>query len=313
MKAIRIHRFGGGETMSLEELPTPRPGPGELLVRIHAASINPVDAKIRAGKYPGVTSQMLPYGLGRDMAGVVEEAGQDAGDVNPGDAVFAFLDIARGGYADHVIATPAEVTPKPLSLGLVAAAAVPLAGITAWQGLFDHGGLASGQRVLIHGGAGGVGHFAIQFAKARGAWVATTVSAGDRDFARDLGADLAIDYKAERFEDEVRDLDLVYDLVAGETQERSWSVLKKGGTLVSTLTQPPEDKARAHGVRGLRYTAQPNADQLMEIGRLIDQGKVKVTVAKIFPLAEAQAAQDYLDQEHVRGKIVLAVDQGSAR
>ena len=313
MRAIRIHRFGGGEAMRIEELPTPRPGPGEVLVRIGAASVNPVDAKIRAGKYPAVTAAMLPYTLGRDMAGVIEAVGPGIDEFNPGDAVFGYLDIARGGYADYVIATPAEVTPKPLSLGLVAAAAVPLAGLTAWQGLVEHGGLAPGQRVLIHGGAGGVGHFAIQFAKALGAWVATTVSAGDLDFARALGADLAIDYRAERFEDKVRDLDLVYDLIAGDTQERSWSVLKQGGMLVSTLTQPSVDKARAHGVRGLRYTAQPNAEQLMGIGRLIDQGKVRVTVAKIFPLVEAQAAQDYLDSAHVRGKIVLAINQGSAR
>jgi NADPH:quinone reductase-like Zn-dependent oxidoreductase len=305
MKAIRIHQFGS--ELHLDDIATPEPRSGEMLIRIRAASVNPVDGKIRAGKYPAVNSEMLPYVLGRDMAGTVERVGPDVGGFKIGDSVFAFLDIARGGYADHVIATPVETVPIPRSLDQVVAAAVPLAGITAWQGLFDYGRLVGGQRVLIHGGAGGVGHFAIQFAKAYGAWVATTVSRQDREFAGELGADLVIDYKEERFEDKVRDIDLVYDLIAGETQDRSWQVLKKGGALVSTLTQPPEDKSKAHGVRGLRYTAQPNANELAEIGRLIDEGKVKVTIAKTFPLTEARAAQDYLDTEHVRGKVVLIV------
>ncbi len=161
---------------------------------------------------------------------------------------------------------------------------MPLAGITAWQGLFDHGGLRSGQRVLIHGGTGGVGHFAVQFAKARGATVFTTVAGEDKDFARELGADEAIDYKAQRFEDVARDIDVVFDLIGGETQERSWSVLKPGGIIVSTLAKPDEAKAKQHGARGTNFMARENGEQLAEIGRLIDEGKVRPFIAGVFPL-----------------------------
>lgn len=303
MKTVRIHQFGG--ELRIDDVPMPEPRRGEMLVKVRAASVNPVDAKIRDGKYPPIRADMLPYTLGRDIAGTVVKVGGDVAGFGVGTELCAFIDIARGGYAEYAIATPAESAPKPLGLDLVVAGAIPLAGITAWQGLFDHGELRQGQRVLIHGGAGGVGHFAIQFAKAYGAWVATTVSARDREFASALGADLVIDYTAELFEEKLHDLDLVYDLIAGETQDRSWQVLKRGGTLVSTLTQPSAEKAKAHGVRGVRYTAQPQGTELADIGKLVGEGKVKITVSKTFPLSEARAAQDFLQNEHVRGKVVL--------
>jgi NADPH:quinone reductase-like Zn-dependent oxidoreductase len=307
MKAIRIHAFGGEDALQLEELPLPAPGDGEMLVRIHAASVNPVDAKIRAGSYPAVKEDQLPYTLGRDLSGTIEKLGPGTKGFRRGDAVFAYIAIERGAYAEFAIVKPGEAAARPSSLDHVAAAALPLAGITAWQGLFDHGKLRTGQRVLIHGGAGGVGHLAVQFAKAHGAWVATTVSAKDVDFARELGADLVIDYKAERFENKVQDLDLVFDLIAGETQERSWKLLKKGGILVSTLQRPSEEKARQFGVQGTRYTAAPHGGQLAEIARLVDEGKVQPHVEKTFALAEAREAQHFLENEHVRGKLVLEV------
>src|SRR4051812_42866562 len=259
MQAVGIHRFGGPEVMAVEEVDRPTPAANEVLIKVFAASINPVDAKMREGKYPVVTEKDLPYVLGRDVSGEIAAAGSEVAGFGSGDEVFAFLSPEHGGYEEFVTARADEVAAKPRSLDAVGAAAVPLAGITAWQGLFDHGGLQSGQRVLIHGGAGGVGHFAIQFAKAVNAFVATTVAAEDFDFVRELGADQAVDYKNQRFEEVVDEVDMVFDLIAGDTQQRSWDVLKPGGTLVSTLSHPSEEHAHLHRARGVSYMAEPNA------------------------------------------------------
>jgi NADPH:quinone reductase-like Zn-dependent oxidoreductase len=245
--------------------------------------------------------------LGRDVAGVVERIGSRITRFEKGDAVYAMLGRDVGGYAEYALATEAEAAPSPVSLDFVQAAAVPLAALTAWQGLFDHGGLRAGQRVLIHGGAGGVGHFAVQFAKAKGAWVATTVSHDDIDMVRRLGADQAIDYKNEKFEDAARDIDLVYDLIAGETQTRSFAVLKTGGAMVSTLQKPDEALAKAHNIRAMHYMATPNASQLEEIARLIDAGKVKVVIDAIYPLEEAAKAHAHIEHDHIHGKVVLKI------
>lgn len=306
MKAVRIHDYGGPEVLSLDEVQFPEPHDDEVVLKVHAASVNPVDYKIRSGKYGG-GKEKLPITLGRDVSGVVETCGTRAHTLKRGDPIYAMLGHDRGGNAEYVVVKAVEGTAKPEHLSHTEAAAVPLAGLTAWQGLFDHGGLKAGQRVLIHGGAGGVGHLAIQFAKAKGAFVATTVSRDDVDFVLQLGADQAIDYEHERFEDLVEDVDVVFDLVAGETQDRSWSVLKPGGIIVSTLSQPSEEKARAHKARGTHYMAQPNAAQLAEIGRLIEVGKVKPFVQATYPLAEVAKAEERLEREHTRGKIVLEV------
>jgi NADPH:quinone reductase-like Zn-dependent oxidoreductase len=305
MKVVRIHQFGGEDVLKLEEVPTPTPGQGEALVRIHAASVNPVDAKMRAGSYSVIKEDKLPYVLGRDLSGVVERLGQAVGGLQVGDPVFAFIAPERGAYAEFAIVTTGEMAPKPTRIDHAHAAGAALAGITAWQGLFDQGRLEPGQRVLIHGGGGGVGHLAIQLAKAKGAWVATTVSETDIEFARQLGTDEVIDYKDERFEDRLSDLDLVFDLIAGEIQDRSWSVLKRGGALISTLTSPPPETARIHGVRAARFTAEPNAAQLREIALLMERWKVRVHVDRTFKLADARAAEHHLDQAHVQGKVVL--------
>jgi NADPH:quinone reductase-like Zn-dependent oxidoreductase len=308
MKAIRIHAFGGLDALKFEDLPIPEPREGEFLVKVEAASVNPVDYKIREGKYPAVQADKLPLVMGRDLAGIIATRGAHASDqLKEGDTVYAMLGPDRGGYAEYAIVKATEATRRPASIDAIAAAAVPLAGLTAWQGLFRYGELQEEQRVLIHGGSGGVGHFAIQFAKAKGAHVIATVSGAHLDFVRSIGADEAIDYKKQRFEDIVHDVDLVYDLVAGDTQERSFAVLRRGGILVSTLTEPDQEKARAYGVRALRYTVNENAAELDEIARLIDAGKVKSKVSKIFPLAEAAKAQQFLAEAHPEGKIVLRV------
>jgi len=307
MKTQRFHAFGGPAVLKMEDLPRPELGEEELLVKVMAAGVNPVDYKIREGKYPDVKAEQLPYVPGREIAGVVEACGGLVDEWKEGDAIFAMLGIEHGGYAEYAIVKDSEAAAKPRSLDFIAAASVPLAGLTAWQGLFRYGELKAGQRVLIHGGSGGVGHFAIQFAKVAGAYVITTVSAPHIDFVRSLGADQVIDYKAQRFEDVVKDVDLVYDLVAGQTQERSFEVLKHGGILVSTLSEPSQEKARAKGVRALRYTCKENAGELEEIGRLIDDGKVKPKIARTYALAEAASAQDFVEQGHTEGKVVLKI------
>jgi NADPH:quinone reductase-like Zn-dependent oxidoreductase len=310
MKAIRIHGFGDLEVLQLDDVPIPKPGEGELLVRIHAASVNPVDYKIRRGTVPWVSREMLPMTLGRDLSGTVESAGAGVDAFSDGDALYAMLGgIDRGSYAEYVLVRPNEAAPKPARLSHIEAAAVPLAALTAWQGLFDHGHLEDGQTVLIHGGSGGVGHFAIQFAKVKGAAVSTTVSAQNLDFVEELGADRAIDYESQRFDKIARDVDLVLDLIGGETRERSWSVLKPGGVLVSALGEPSREEAMRHRAHGVGYRAQPNAGQLAEIGRLIDQGKVRPVIMASYPLAEARQAHERLERGHVRGKIVLVVTE----
>jgi NADPH:quinone reductase-like Zn-dependent oxidoreductase len=306
MKAVRIHSFGSVEVLQLDEIPTPQPGPGEVLVKVQAASVNPVDCKTRSGEFRPV-GLMMPLTLGRDISGVVEQVGSDVSDVKVGDEVYALLDGDHGGYAEYVIAKTSDIAPKPTRIDHIHAAAVPLAATTAWQGLFDHGNLKAGERVLIHGAAGGVGHFAVQFAKDRGAYVIATARTEDRDLLRNLGADEIIDYKRERFEEHVHNIDLVLDLVAGETQQRSWNCLKPGGRIVSTLQPPSKVEAARHRAKGEAFLAEPNRDELTQISRLIDDGKVRVFVQQLLPLNEVRRAHDHIEHEHVRGKVVLAV------
>jgi NADPH:quinone reductase-like Zn-dependent oxidoreductase len=308
MKAVRLYAFGAPEVLKFQDIAQPVPKTGELLVKVTGAGINPVDYKIRQGGYPKVTEAQLPITLGRDISGIVQGGGERDGPFKNGDEVFALLDWTLGGYAEYAAVSALNCAVKPSSMDLRDSGAIPLAGLTAWQGIFDHGGLRAGQRILIHGGAGGVGHFAVQFAKSHGAYVATPVSAGDAEFVGGLGADLVIDRKAQRFEDVAKNMDVVYDLIGGETRARSWSVLKIGGILVSTLGQPDVSIAASHGVRAQGYTAQPNAGQLAQIGELINAGKVRPVITRTFGLAEAAQAHRYLEQEHPRGKVVFAVE-----
>lgn len=311
MKAIRMHRTGGPAVLKLEEVEQPEPGRGELLIEVQAASVNPVDTKIRAGKFKLFQAQ-LPAIIGRDIAGIVRKLGPAAakGEKNgfkAGDAVFGMLDYDRGAYAEYTVASPREIAHRPKKLGEREAGSLGVAALTAWQGLFDHGRLRKGQRVLIHGGAGGVGHFAVQFAKVRGATVIATASKRDTAWVRRIGADQVIDYQNEKFEEKTGDIDLVFDLIGGETQERSWKVLKKGGGLISTLEEPSKAQARQHHARSMRMVVKVNRRQLGEIARLIVAKRVRVKLAKVFPLAKARQAHEWLEKGHLRGKVELKV------
>ncbi len=310
MRAVTLPRFGGPEVLEIAERPWPQPVDDEVLVRVHAASVNPVDYKIRRGGYPRVTPEMLPVTMGRDLAGTIETLGTRAHNMlSHGDRVFAFIAFDRGAQAGYAIVKAVELVAMPRSLDFTQAAAVPLAAMTAWQGLFDHGQLKPGQSVLIQGGAGGVGHLAVQLAKAKGARVLTTVRGADVGYARELGADVVIDRERERFE-EAGEVDLVLDLAGGEVQARSVTMVKPGGALVSAIavSDDAQAAARARGVRvSERWMATPNAAQLGEIADLIDAGKVRPTVACTFPLDEASAAHAALEAGGVRGKIVLTI------
>jgi NADPH:quinone reductase-like Zn-dependent oxidoreductase len=308
IRKVRIHRFGGPEVLQVDHVEPSQPDALQVSVRVKAASINPVDFKIRGGHYPAVSEDRLPYTLGRDVAGVIEKCGAQATRFNVGDEVLSMVGIGGGGYAEKAVLDQAALARKPTAIDYVHAAAIPLAGTTAWQGLFRYGQLKAGQSVLIHGGSGGVGHFAIQLAKAKGARVLTTVSTDNVEFALKLGADVVIDYKTQRFEDHVQDLDMVFDLIDGETRERSWKLLKRGGILVSTLTDPSQDAARQRGVRATRYTVESNGSELAEIMELVATGRVRPHVQKTFRLEEAASAMAAVEKGSSVGKIVLSLE-----
>lgn len=307
IREVRIHRFGGPDVLQVDRVEPSLPDASQVLLRVMAASVNPVDFKIRSGQYPAVKEDRLPYTLGRDVSGSIEKCGAQATQFKIGDEVFGMVGIGGGGYAEKVVLDQQALARKPSLLDHEHAAAIPLAGQTAWQGLFRYGQLKAGQSVLIQGGSGGVGHLAIQFAKAKGARVITTVSTENVEFARSLGADVVIDYKTQRFEDQAHDLDMVFDLIDGETRERSWKLLKRGGILVSTLTEPSQEMARRHGVRATRYTVEANGSELTAIADLVASGKVKPHVQRIFRLEEASTALAALERGGAVGKIVLSL------
>jgi NADPH:quinone reductase-like Zn-dependent oxidoreductase len=308
MQAVRFHDYGGSGVLVLEEVPRPQTGPGEVLIRVHAAGVNPLDWKVRAGHVKAMIAHRLPLIPGWDVSGVVEAVAPEVTAFKVGDAVYGMLDFRRNGaYAEYVASRPSHLAIKPRSIYHIQAGAVPLASLTAWQSLFQVAGLKSGQTVLIHAAAGGVGHFAVQFAKEKGARVIGTASADNEGFLRKLGADQVIDYRTTRFEEVVRDADVVLDTIGGHTQERSWQVLKKGGILVATLGISSPDGAKQHGVRGEGVLVHPDTSHLAQIAGVIDDGKVKPAVTTTFPLAQAARAHDLSEAGHVRGKIVLQV------
>jgi NADPH:quinone reductase-like Zn-dependent oxidoreductase len=308
MKAIVVHEYGGPEVLKYEDAPRPEPKENEILVRVIAAGVNPVDGMIRSGMFAKYEKNTFPIIPGGDIAGVVEKTGSKVTKFKTGDPVYAYIRLKNGGgYAEYAVATEDEAAPKPGSISYIEAAAVPIVAETAWQALIDSAKLSAGQSVLIHGGSGGVGTFAIQIAKARGAKVFATASTANQDLLKELGADVAIDYTKQKFEDIAKDVDVVLDSVGKDTLARSYGVVKKGGfvaTLVSQLDQAELDK---HGIRGESIIVKPNAAELAEIGKLIDAKKIKVVVSQTFPLAEAVKAQEQVATGHTRGKIVLRV------
>src|SRR2546423_3753898 len=291
MKAIRIHNYGGPEVLHYEDSPRPEPQAGEVVVRVHAAGVNPIDWKVREGHMKDFWPHKFPLILGWDLSGVVEEIGAGVSRFKKGDEIYSVPDVSRdGAYAEYIVVRESEVALKPKSLHHVRAAVVPLAAVTAWQALFDTGQLVSGQRILIHGGSGGVGHVAVQLAKWKGAHVLATASTKNQELLRELGVDEPIDYTKQKFEDVARDVDLALDLIGGETQERSWSVLKKGGVLLSLVQPPSVEKAKALGVRAAFVAGHPNGAQLAEIANIIDSGSLTPVINRILPLSEVRRA-----------------------
>lgn len=308
MKAIVVHDYGGPDVLKLEDTPRPEPKDDQVLIRVIAAGVNPVDAHVRNGKSAKFFGTKLPLIPGYDIAGRVEKAGTKVNKLKLGDGVYAYLSLDEGGgYAEYAVATEVEAAPKPKSLTFESAAAVPLAALTAWQALIDAAKLSAGQTILIHGGSGGVGSFAIQIAKERGAKVIATASTANQDLLKQLGADVAIDYTKAKFEDIAKNVDVVLDTVGKDTLARSYCVLKKGGFIVTIVGQPDQAQLDKYQVQGAGILVKPKADELVEIGRLIDAKKIAPIVSQVFPLPEAAKAQEQIATRHTRGKIVLKV------
>jgi NADPH:quinone reductase-like Zn-dependent oxidoreductase len=302
-----MHDYGGPNVLVYEDVPEPQPAEDEVLIRVHAAGVNPVDWKIREG-FGKTWGLKLPHILGCDVAGVVESVGASASPFRPGDAVYGYTSLRREGtYAEFVIAKVSEIAPKPSSLDFVAAAAVPVGALTSWQALFDIAHLEANQKLFVHAAAGGVGSMAVQLAKAKGAYVIGTASEKNLEFVRQLGADEVIDYQTTRFENAANEVDVVFDTVGGETQARSFMLLKQGGFLVSAVSPPPPDPGAIKEIKVGMVSVQPNAVQLEAITALIEAGQVKPFVQTVLPLSEASQALTMSQSGKTRGKIVLQV------
>jgi len=308
MKAVVVNEWGGPEVLKYQDAPKPEPKDDEILVRVMAAGVNPVDSYVRQGMFAKRGLDNRPAVLGYDIAGVVEKTGANAKKFKPGDAVYCYLSVMRGGgYAEFAVAKESETGLKPKNINFEEAAAVPLAATTAWQALIDSGKIAKGQTVLIHGGSGGVGSFAIPIAKARGAKVIATASTAHQATLKQLGVDQAIDYTATKFEDVVKNVDLVLNCVRADALGRSYGVVKKGGTIVSITDEPDQTECAKHALHCSRLGANPDAKVLEELTKLIEAGKIKPIVSQTLPLAEANKAHEQIETHHTLGKIVLKV------
>jgi NADPH:quinone reductase-like Zn-dependent oxidoreductase len=308
MKAWRVNSFGGTEAMNLEDVALPQPGAGEILVKVHAAGVGPWDGWIRSGH--SALPQPLPLTLGSDLSGTVAAVGEGVTDFAEGEPVYGVTNPRFiGAYAEYAVAKAGMIAGKPQSLTHEEAASVPVIAVTAWQALFEQARVGQGQAVLIHGAAGNVGAYAVQFARQSGAKVIATSGTADIETVRALGADGVIDYRRQRFENEVRDVDVVLDLVGGETQAWSFAVLKPGGMLVSAVSQPDQALAARHGVKALFFLVEVTTLHLTRIAEMIDAGELRVNVGQVLPFAEARAAHEMLEggRPHPQGKIVLNV------
>ena len=309
MKAVIINKYGNEDVLEYTDAPRPQPKADEILIKVHAAAVNPVDWKIResGGERFGLE---LPIILGGDIAGTVEEVGIEVESFKQGDAVYGMTVTGgfSGGYAEYAIAKADGIAPKPDSISFEEAAAIPIAALTAWQSIFDLSDLQSGQRILITGASGGVGSMAVQFAKAKGAYVIGTASGKNEEFVRDLGADEFVDYTAQKFEEVVKDVDVVFDTVGGDTQERAFQTLKKGGFLATSAGMPSAEKATEFSVEAEFVFCKPNAGQLAEINQLIEDGKLKIHIETILPLTEVKKAHGLSQSGRTRGKIVLTIN-----
>lgn len=313
MHALVIHSFGGPEVLKYDELPRPEPNDDQVLVRVVAAALNPVDTAVRQGYMRQRTGEKFPMIIGYDIAGVVEKAGAKVTKLKPGDAVYAYLTLAGGGYAEYAVASESEAVRKPKALTFEEAAAVPLAGETAWQALIDTAKLQSGQTVLIHGGSGGVGSLAVQIAKARGAKVIATASTANQETLKQLGVDQAIDYTQTKFEEQVKDVDVVLDTVGKDTLTRSYDAVKKGGIVVTIAGKPDQAEAEKRGIRVASIRTEQKAESLDELTKLAEAEKLKPIVSQVLPLSEGAKAQEQVATRHTRGKIVLKVADALTR
>ncbi len=310
MKAIRIHEYGDASVLRYEDVDIPPIADDELLIRTVAASVNPVDWKIREGWLKEMLRHQLPLTLGWDVSGIVASVGKQVAHYKVGDPVYCRPDLSRNGcYAEYVAVRASEAAPKPRTVSHVAAASLPLAGITAWESMITVGQVAAGQRALIHAASGGVGSLAVQLAKWRGARVIATTSAVNRPMVESLGADEVIDYRTTSFQQLVRDADVVFDTIGGQVQEDSWSTLKAGGILVSIVSPPSEERARAHGVRSGFVFIQPNAEILRQLAALVESGKVRPIVGAEFSLKDTAKAHALSQSGRAKGKIVIYVGQ----
>jgi len=306
MKAVVAHEYGGPEVLKLEEIPVPELKENEILVRVVASGVNPADPLILGGKYAKEFGTHLPLILGYDMAGLVEKTGAKVTKLKVGDPVYAYL-LWGGGWAEYCLSNETESAIKPKSLTFTEASAVPLAALTAWQALIDIGKIQGGQTVLIHGGSGGVGSFAIQIAKARGARVIATASATNQDLLKQLGADVSIDYTKPNWEETVHDVDFALLPVGGETMRRTYGVMKKGGIIATLISRADPAELEKRGIRGAPVFSHPDAGELAEITKLIDAGKIKPVVSQVSPLTDAAKADQQAETHHTRGKIVLKI------
>ena len=333
MKAFIVDRYGSSDGVRAGEMPDPEVRDDDVLVQIHAASVNPVDLKIRDGKLKRILPYRLPFILGNDLAGVVVRVGSEVRRFKPGDAVYARPDTDRiGAFAEFISIKEDAVANKPKALTMEEAASIPLVGLTAWQALIERANVKTGQKVLIHAGSGGVGTFAIQLAKHLGAIVATTTSTANLDWVKRLGADMVIDYRKDDFETILHDYDAVLDTLGGEVLEKSLRVLKPGAKLISISGPPDSDfaqdigstwilrlamrllsyrirkRAKRHHVSYAFLFMRPSGDQLREIGALIDSGIIRPVVDRVFPFESTKEALAYVEKGHAKGKVIVKVD-----
>ena len=310
MKAVCVYQYGGTSVLLFEEAPMPLCGPEDVLIRVIGSSVNPVDCMVREGKMQGMLTYPMPVIPGWDVSGIVHAIGTKAGRFKVGDEVYSRPDITRNGtYAEFVAVHEAYVAPKPRTVSHIEAGVLPLAGITAWEAIVTAGKVKAGQRVLIHAAAGGVGSLAVQIAKAHGAHVIGTASAERRGLVMSLGADEFIDYRSQRLQDAVSNVDLVLDTMGGDTQEASWHVMAAGGLLVSIVSEPKQDLTRWPKLRGAFLFIQPNAAVLEQLAEMVESGKLRPVICAEFALHDIQRAHALSETHHAAGKIALYVGQ----
>ena len=312
MKAIVAHEYGGPDVLKYEDTPRPEPKENELLVRVIACGVNPADPLVVTGKYAKEFGTHLPLIPGYDVAGVVEKAGAKVTKFKKGDEVYGYA-LFGGGWAEFAVLAENEAALKPKIATFTDAAAVPLAALTAWQALVETAKLSEGQTVLIHGGSGGVGSFAVQIAKARGAKVIATASTANQDLLKELGADVAVDYTKTKFEEVAKDVDVVLDTVGRDTMARSYAIVKKGGIVTTIASRPDQAQLDKYGIRGTSIWSRPEGNQLAEITKLIEAGKIKPILSQVLPLTDAVKAVQQAETHHTRGKLVLKIAEEPPR